>query len=135
MPSTVPTRAITVLRFLPVVAWMGLIFTLSHQPTLPRVPGLASSLTSIAGHFSVYFVLAVLAWWTLGAFDISQPARLRIAFVIAVLYGFSDEWHQSFIEGRNASLMDNLVDSIGAACGLATVSWLRRSGKLPKRWM
>ena len=124
-----------VLRFVPVVAWMALIFTISHQPTLPEVPGITASLTSIAGHFSVYFVLAILFWWTLGAFDLSASQRLRIAFVAAVIYGFSDEWHQSFISGRDASLMDNLVDSIGAACGLVAVTWLNRSGLLPRSWL
>ena len=135
MPTdTLPSRS-AILRFLPVVAWMAIIFMLSHQSAVPEVPGIASSLTSIAGHFTVYFVLVVLLWWTLGAFDISQRKRLLLAFAGAVLYGFSDEWHQSFVPGRDPSLLDNGVDAIGAATGLAAVHWLVQSDLLPDRWL
>lgn len=136
MPSSDKQSAFTIfVRFLPAIAWMGLIFTLSHQPTLPKVPGMAASLTSILGHFLVYFVLAVVLWWTLGAFELSPSQRILLAFGGALLYGFSDEWHQSFVPGRDPSLMDNVIDAIGAATGLAIAHGLRQSGLLPKRWM
>lgn len=117
--TTSPTA--TALRFLPAIVWAGAIFFISHQPTVPDVPGLASSITSVAGHFGVYFVLAILLWWGLGTFDIPANQRLAIAFGIAVLYGVSDEWHQSFVPGRQPDILDVITDAIGAATGLAII--------------
>jgi VanZ family protein len=47
------------------------------------------------------------------------------AFVLAVLYALTDEWHQAFVPGRSASLLDSGVDAIGALVGLSAVYWLR----------
>ncbi|MBP6746317.1 VanZ family protein, partial [bacterium] len=45
------------------------------------------------------------------------------AFVLAVLYVLTDEWHQAFVPGRSASLLDSGVDAIGALVGLSAVYW------------
>lgn len=127
MSSVTASPATTALRFLPAIAWAGLIFFISHQPTVPSVPGLASSVTSVVGHFTVYFVLAILLWWGLGIFDIPASQRTAIAFTGAVLYGVSDEWHQSFVPGRTPDIMDVLTDAIGAAVGLVLIHQLARS--------
>lgn len=47
------------------------------------------------------------------------------AFALAVLYALTDEWHQAFVPGRSASLLDSGVDAIGALVGLSAVYWLR----------
>jgi VanZ family protein len=112
------------LRVVAAIAWMGLIFALSHRSTLPLPKSV--SFTSVLGHFSVYFVLAILLWWVLGLFSLSPMARYAVAWVLAVLYGISDEWHQSFIPGRYPDVMDVITDAIGAACGLLLVWWLTR---------
>lgn len=52
----------------------------------------------------------------------SESARKRIltlwAVLIGVLYGASDELHQSFVPARSAELHDVLVDAIGVAVGV-----------------
>jgi VanZ family protein len=123
MPSK-PTARNIALRFLPAIACMAGIFFLSHQPRLPELPSLSGQLTSVLGHFTVYFALAVLVWWALGAFDIPGRQRVGLAFSIAFLFGLSDEWHQSFIPGRTPDWRDILTDAIGAACGLLVVTHL-----------
>ena len=122
-----PTLHAIALRFLPALACMGVIFYLSHQTKLPDVPDLSAQVTSVLGHFTVYFALAALVWWALGAFDLTGRQRVGIAFTVAVLYGFSDEWHQSFIPGRTPDWRDIVTDAIGAACGLFIVTRLARS--------
>jgi VanZ family protein len=42
---------------------------------------------------------------------------------VSVVYAISDEFHQSFIEGRNGSPIDVAIDSVGIA---AAALWLRR---------
>ena len=126
MPAK-PTALDIALRLLPALACMGVIFFLSHQSKLPEVPSLSGQVVSVLGHFSVYFALAALTWWALGIFDLSGRQRIGLAFAIALLYGISDEWHQSFIPGRTPDWRDVLTDAIGAACGLWVVTRLARS--------
>lgn len=112
-------------RVIAAIAWMGLIFALSHRSTLPLPKGTVS-VTSVIGHFSVYFVLAILLWAVLGLFPLSPAVRYAGAWVLSTLYGISDEWHQSFIPGRYPDVFDVVTDSIGAACGLLLVWWFTR---------
>ena len=41
----------------------------------------------------------------------------KYAFVFSVFYAATDEYHQTFIQGRSGSLRDVLIDSIGIFCG------------------
>ena len=129
MSSATASPKATALRFLPALAWATVIFYVSDQPTLPDVPGLASTITSILGHFTVYFVLAILLWWALGSLGLSPGQRVGIAFAGAVLYGVSDEWHQSFVPGRQPDILDVITDAIGAAAGLMFIQRLASSDR------
>ena len=40
---------------------------------------------------------------------------MLFAMIIGTLYGVSDEFHQSFVPGRTASIWDLAADSIGVA--------------------
>jgi len=55
-----------------------------------------------------------------------QPAKIgtgsgSMALLLSVLYAVSDEWHQSYVPGRSATIQDVLVDTAGACLGLAGV--------------
>jgi VanZ family protein len=110
-----------VLAWLPAVAWAGLIFFLSAQPdeTLEKL-GLQGQLLSIGGHLVVYFVLMVLLVVAL-RLSSNLPSRqvYILSFLIVALYGLSDEYHQSFVPGRTATIADWFVDLIGAA-----IAWI-----------
>ena len=43
---------------------------------------------------------------------------------IGIIYGVSDEWHQSFVPGRNPSSADLLADVIGLFLGYVLTWWL-----------
>jgi VanZ family protein len=119
------------IRILPAIVWMALIFTLSAQSTLPPTPGLTAEARAIVGHFTVYGALAALYWWALGLTGIAPGRRLLIAFLGAVAYGLTDELHQSFVPGRDASFFDIAVDAIGATTGLAILNWVLRGRRQP----
>lgn len=110
-----------VIRLLPAVMWMGLIFALSARQTLPPTPGLAENVAAIGGHLGAYGVLAVLLCWGLGG---ARIQAMWLGLGIAVLYGVSDEFHQSFVPGRDASLIDIGWDALGAATALVAWRWL-----------
>jgi VanZ family protein len=97
---------------------MGLIFVLSSRQKLPQPHGISPDLQAIAGHFTVYAVLAFLIFLALGDRGWGDGKRAIIAFVITVLYGVSDEFHQSFVPNRVPDVFDVAVDAAGALVGL-----------------
>jgi VanZ family protein len=113
--------------WLPVVAWMGLIFYLSAQPDLPSpTSGWVGDLLSIVGHAFMFGVLAVLWARALGARRLALP----LALVLTLLYALFDEFHQSFVPGRHADPLDLVCDGAGAALALWVWAWLgRRQGR------
>jgi VanZ family protein len=117
------------LRWLPATFWMAGIFWLSSQEALPSPPGLSFTIGAIAGHFVAYSILGALLAL---AFEGSMPRgpALLAAGLAAFLYGLSDEFHQSFVPGRDASIEDLLVDLLGILSALAVWSfgWRRSDG-------
>ena len=114
--------------WLPPVAWMSLIFGLSAQPALPQAPDeLLDTLLKKGAHVIEYAILTVLLWRAWNARQ-RPVASLALAFVLAVLYAASDEFHQTFVPGRLGRVQDVLIDSLGAA--LATLGvWAATRGK------
>jgi len=100
-----------------------MIFGLSSMSSLPPPPG---GLTDKHAHFVTYGVLAALVVW--GLTD-RAPARTTwaaaaAAVALAALYGASDEWHQSFVPGREVSALDLAADTGGAAiAAVALRAW------------
>ena len=115
--------------------WMALIFNLSSLPDErvslvgPQLGQYAAydvpwfgSLRSILGHLVLFGILASFIQATIWSWTTYTKHSLRLAFgvlILAVLYGISDELHQSFIAGRNMSASDVLVDALGAAVDVA----------------
>ncbi len=119
-------RAIPWHRWVAAAAWMGLIFFVSAQPRLPLLLD-SPDLQDVAGHFAAYAVLAALLRWALAGSGVRRPGIW--ALVLAVLYAFSDEFHQSFVPGRHPDPLDILTDAAGATAALAWAKWrARREG-------
>ena len=114
-----------VLAWLPPVLWAGFIFFVSAQPKETFVKlGLSGLLLSIGGHLVVYFVLMSLLVLALRlGSDAPQKWAYALSFLLVALYGLSDEYHQSFVPGRTATIVDWIVDLIGA--GIAWIVLLR----------
>jgi len=92
---------------------MGLIFFLSSQPRLPRYPSpfIDLFLKKVA-HLLEYAVLAILLHRGVG----NEGGGW--ALLIGGLYAVSDEFHQSFVPGRDAALLDVAFDILGVLLGL-----------------
>ena len=112
----------------PVALYMAVLFALSSQSVLPG----ASLTPDWMQHGVAYAGLAVV---TLRATSGGQCSGIRsrallAAWIVATLYGVSDEFHQSFVPTRSADPRDVSADAIGAALGLlAAWAWgiIRRS--------
>lgn len=99
----------------PALAWAGLIFWLSHQSRLPEAPG-GDKVAHLLAYAVMGGVFARPLW-----FDTRRtPGHVfSSAALLAVLYGLSDELHQSFVPGRDASVGDAVADAVGALLGAA----------------
>jgi VanZ family protein len=101
------------MRWTAVVFWMGVIFALSAMPSLvsPFEPTYDFILRKLA-HVTVYVVLTLLVYGALRA-HMARSARVwMLAMLIAVLYACLDEWHQTFVPGREGTVRDVAIDGI-----------------------
>ena len=114
---------VVILRWGPAAAWAAVIFYFSSLSALPDAAG---GITDKHAHLAVYAVLAAALVW--GLTD-RAPARtswatVAIAIAAAAIYGVSDEWHQSFVPGREVSGYDLAADAAGAAiAAVALRAW------------
>ena len=106
------------IRFLPALIWMGVIFYFSSRQT-----------TGIGGtsywyrflilktfHLIEYAVLFILTNFALN--------HNLSSLITAYLYGVSDEIHQSFTPGRLPKFTDTLIDLLGILVGFCLVKFI-----------
>jgi VanZ family protein len=132
--------------WLPLLLWMGVIFGASTNLGSPRntsrfiVPFLLwlnphmswQTIEQVhhcvrkTAHAVEYAMLGFLIWrvvHTAAALASYRPAwHFGLALLLAALYAATDETHQIFVPGRNASVRDVFLDTCGAGLGLA-VTW------------
>lgn len=99
------------LYWVPVLIYLGIIFYFSsksaNQISLPTPDYIA--------HAVEYFGLSCLVWWAWLGSRAGNPGLAPLAAVIfCVLFGITDEFHQSFQAGRFYSWSDLLADFVGA---------------------
>ena len=116
------TLSMIYFRYIPMIAVMGIIFFLSSRPgdslNLPDIPDLDKIL-----HVLAYGVLGLTIFFAVpeGKYR-SNPCRISFMVVlICLLYGISDEFHQSFVPNRMPSVLDLVADTTGAL--LAAFVW------------
>ncbi len=117
-------------RWLPPLVWMGVIFFFSAQPTVPSVPGRWDLLFKKTMHMLAY---GILTWLYLRALRGDEPwesgsgdaAPRAVSAGLALLYALSDEYHQTFVPGRNGSLIDVAIDALGVGGAMLLDWWLR----------
>ena len=133
--------------WLPVLLWMSFIFFMSTdfgaakrsggvlEPLLRWIyPGISAEAVEWAhfivrkgGHLSEYAVLALLTWRALrGSSQMPVQKCGAIAWLIATAYAGTDEFHQSFVPTRTASVRDVVIDSCGALAGVLLILCWRR---------
>lgn len=75
-------------------------------------------------HASEYAVFAFLLYQSLKVWSSDHRKAAAGAILGAGLYSLFDEFHQSLVPGRTASLIDSGIDTLGAALAMALVYWL-----------
>ena len=78
----------------------------------------------LIGHIILFSGLAAFLQLAILGWDFEINLRWVIAVsVLSSLYGISDEYHQSFVTGRHASLADVFIYSISSTV-TATLMWI-----------
>lgn len=141
------------------LAWMGIIFYMSHQSGAESSYLSTETTKGIIGkfvdnfdmlslqtklklefvirkiaHLGEYAVLGTLFFGVLRLYGIKNYRKTAaIALLLSFLWAAGDEWHQSFIPGRSARISDVFIDTIGAAVGIfiiwAAIYFARRLQK------
>lgn len=131
------------------VAWMCLIFSFSNQPATESSKvsgGLCHRLVERANdtlhldmtekqqltmaekieypvrkaaHMTEYAILGLLSFAFYRGILKKEKRQFLAALLTAVVYAATDEFHQYFIPGRSAEVMDVCIDTLGALIGLA----------------
>lgn len=112
-----------VVYFVLLIFWASLIFYFSSIPDLSS--GLDSTVDLILRKGAHIFVYAILAFLLLKNFDNYSLPYLFLVGIISVLYATSDEIHQLSVGGRQGSIVDIGIDSIGVLLGII-FSWFLR---------
>jgi len=126
--------------WLPVLLWMGFIFWMSTgmfsaqntfdflQRFLRSVdPAISNSTVRLinnslrkAGHVTEFFISGLLVFRAFRAGS-TEPRMLRwavLSIVFIVLFAASDEYHQSFVASRTASILDVGIDTGGGVLAI-----------------
>lgn len=100
-------------RYGPPLALMALIFLLSSQGgDSPDLAPWEITLRKL-GHMVGYGGLFLLWWRAL------PDRRPLLAAAIAIAYAVTDEYHQTFVDGRRGTPLDVLIDAAGVG-----VAWV-----------
>jgi len=125
-------------RYLPLVIWLAFISYASSDSfnagntsriigplvlwlfpnTSPETMATIHFITRKLAHFTEYAILGFLA---ARAFRTS-PRWFLISAVLIVVYALLDEYHQSFVPSRTASVFDSLIDIAGGISALIFIS-------------
>jgi VanZ family protein len=111
------------------IGWMLLIFLLSSQSSLPTIRLFSG--TDLLAHAVFYGVLCVLLARSLAPPRVTIWKRALLLIILVTAYGITDEYHQLFVPGRNASMWDILADGLGGfLSALMLFWWGRRTMKI-----
>ena len=68
-------------------------------------------------HYTEYMILGIFMGGFFSQFKLRYFPRLIFPILIGALYALSDEWHQSFVDGRAMQAFDVFIDSFGVVTG------------------
>lgn len=107
-------------RIVAATAWCALIFAASHRPDLRIADDAVLDLVlRKVAHAVVFGVLALLLLEAIRGTARPGRGRLAAAWSGTLAYAASDEYHQTFVEGRLGQVSDVAIDMLGATVALA----------------
>ena len=122
--------------WLPPILWAVVIFSFSSLPTIKASQFFWKDfLIKKSAHVFEYAIFTILLYRALKAYGMTQKNAAVSAIFMALLYGISDEIHQTFTPGREPRIRDVFFDTIGSLLGIYSL-WrlLPKAPKKLKKW-
>ena len=88
-----------------------------------------NSVTRKLAHMTEYFLLAIAVSFPLYVYGLHGILLMILAGGICIAFACGDEYHQSFVAGRAASMKDVGIDSIGVFIGIILVRIIGWTGR------
>jgi len=105
--------------WVPPVIWALVIFLFSSLTVTPTTEIYWKDfIIKKTAHIVEYGVFAVLLYRALRGSGVEKLNAALISILIAVVYGATDEVHQSFTPGREPKIRDVVFDTLGAVSGV-----------------
>lgn len=105
----------TFFLWFPVVSWAFVIFIFSAMPASPVSEiHWQDFIFKKSAHVVEYAIFTIFLYRALHAGGISKKEAGIYSIILAVIYGASDEFHQSFTPGREPKVRDVFFDTTGA---------------------
>jgi len=118
--------------WLPPLVWAGVIFAFSSMSFTPVNQFYWHDfVVKKSAHIVEYAILTALLYRGFRVSGFTKKRAAGISIVMAILYGFSDEFHQSFTPGREPKVRDVLFDTIGSVLAIYLI-W-KSLPKAPKK--
>jgi VanZ family protein len=121
------------IRFwLPVILWASLIFVFSSEavPTASKIYW-KDFVVKKSAHVVEYAIFAILLFRAMVNSGVARKKAAFYTLALAMVYGATDEFHQSFTPGREPRIRDWIFDTIGA--GFASYYLWKLLPKAPPR--
>lgn len=75
-------------------------------------------ITRKLAHFTLYLLGGILIINFVNGKEISENSKIGVSTLFGFLYACSDEIHQLFVDGRNSSIFDVGIDTLGVLTGV-----------------
>ena len=120
----------------PPLSWALIIFILSSFPTVETTEIYWQDFVlKKTAHIIEYGIFATLFYRALINSGIERKKAGLWAIFISLLYGITDEYHQSFVPGREPRIRDLVFDTIGAYLAIYIIwRYLPKAPKKLKDW-
>ena len=125
------TKVPKVFYWLPTLFWMVVIFGFSAQPSLHASSvGWLDFIIKKSAHITEYFILGLLLYFSLkNTTNLSTGKSLILIIIIGLVYASSDEFHQTFVSGREGRIRDVLIDSLGLLASAKFLTFFSRKAR------
>lgn len=112
---------IKILDFTLLLFYCLFIYWLSDQASLQQPFDFGFEYQDKLYHAGAYSIMGLLAWRSFKHLMSSPIILALLSIAFCSLYGLSDEWHQSFIVGRESDVADWVADTSGAVMAVMSL--------------
>jgi VanZ family protein len=124
---------IKILDFTLLLFYCLFLYWLSDQPSLPAPMWFEHQ--DKLYHAGAYSIMGLLAWRSFQHLVSSTIVLFLLSIAFCSLYGLSDEWHQSFVVGRESEIADWVADTSGSVLANLLLYKLRKGLEIQGEWL